>query len=161
MCADEQMGLCPWAALGDGKFKSSEGRRKSEGSGAGDVSEQQVKVSVAVEKLTKKKGASITGVALAYVVHKAPHVFPIYGGRKTDHLKGNIDTLTLSLSDKEMAEIDNAWPFDVGFPLSFLSQTPAGAKGQVMWPSLGKVDSLTMLRRQSRSNCGRDEGSFG
>jgi aryl-alcohol dehydrogenase-like predicted oxidoreductase len=26
MCADEQMGLCPWGALGDGKFKSDEDR---------------------------------------------------------------------------------------------------------------------------------------
>jgi aryl-alcohol dehydrogenase-like predicted oxidoreductase len=71
---------------------------------------------------------STTGVALAYVMHRASHVLPTCGGRKTDHLKGNIDALALSLSDEKMAEIDNAWSFDVGFPLSFLSQTPAGAK---------------------------------
>jgi len=71
VCADEQIGLCPWVALGDGKLKSGEDRRKSEGSGAGDVSEQQIKVSAAVEKLTKKKGMSITGVALAYVMQQS------------------------------------------------------------------------------------------
>jgi len=90
--------------------------------------------------------------------NKAPYNFSICGGRKTDHLKGNIDALALSLSDKEMAEIDNAWPFDVGFPLSFLSflsQTPAGAERPGVWPSQGKVDGLTILRR------GRDEGSSG
>lgn len=111
--------------------------------------------------MAKEKGASITGVALAYVMHKAPYVFPICGGRKTDHLKANIDELALSLSDEEMAEIDNAWPFDVGFPLSFLSQTPAGAKGPGDVALSRQVDGLTMLRRQSRSNRGRDEGSSG
>lgn len=121
-------GLCPWGALRDGKFKSDEDRREGEGRGAGEVSEQQIKVSAALGKLAKEKGVSITGVALAYVMHKASYVLPTCGGRKTDHLKGNIDALALSLSDEEMAEIDNAWPFDVGFPLSFLSQTPAGAK---------------------------------
>ena len=28
-----------------------------------------------------------------------------------------------------MAEIDGAAPFDIGFPLNFLSQKPGGAKG--------------------------------
>jgi aryl-alcohol dehydrogenase-like predicted oxidoreductase len=48
------------------------------------VSEQQVKASAAL-------GASIAGVALAYVMCKALHVILICGGRKTDHVKGNID----------------------------------------------------------------------
>jgi len=45
--------------------------------------------------------------------------FPICSGRKTDHLKGNIDAPASSLSNEEMAGIDNAWPFDVGFPDHF------------------------------------------
>jgi hypothetical protein len=83
------------------------------------VSEQQVKVSMALKKLANEKGASITGVALAYVMHKAPYISPIYGGRKTDHVEININTLALSLSDKEMAKIGNAWSFGVSFPMGF------------------------------------------
>lgn len=30
-------------------------------------------------------------VALAYVMHKAPYVFAVVGGRKIEHLKANID----------------------------------------------------------------------
>jgi aryl-alcohol dehydrogenase-like predicted oxidoreductase len=52
-------------------------------------------------------------------MHKAPYVSPISGGRKTDHVKGNITALALSLSDEEMTEIDNAWPFDISFPMDF------------------------------------------
>lgn len=54
-------------------------------------------------------------------MHKALYVSPICGGRKTDHVKGNIAALALSLSDEEMAEIDNAWPFDVNFPMNFFN----------------------------------------
>lgn len=32
----------------------------------------------------------------------------MHGGRKMDHLKGNIETLKLSLSDEGIEEIDNA-----------------------------------------------------
>jgi aryl-alcohol dehydrogenase-like predicted oxidoreductase len=76
MCADEQMGLCNWGALGGGKFKSDEDRKTSEGRGAGGLSEQQVKVSAALEKLAKEKGSVITAVALAYVMHRDPYVSP-------------------------------------------------------------------------------------
>ena len=53
-------------------------------------------------------------------MHKAPYVFPIVGGRKVDHLKGNIDALGIKLSQEEIDEIDGAEPFDIGFPMNFL-----------------------------------------
>ena len=62
--------------------------------------------------------------ALAYVRHKAPYTYPIVGGRKVSHLKSNIAALELSLSDAEIDEIDNAAPFDIGFPLAFMFQEP-------------------------------------
>lgn len=48
------------------------------------------------------------------------YCFPIVGGRKVDHLKGNIEALSVELSNEDIKEIDDAEPFDVGFPLNFL-----------------------------------------
>ncbi len=79
------------------------------------------------ERLAKEKGTQITSVALAYVMRKAPYVFPIVGGRKVEHLKGNIEALKVELSDQEMDEIDGAVPFDVGFPMNMLFEY-GGAK---------------------------------
>ena len=59
-------------------------------------------------------------MALAYVRYKAGHVFPIIGGRKLEHLKGNIEALGVELDNEELDEIDNATPFDIGFPMSML-----------------------------------------
>lgn len=113
------MGIAPWGALGGGKFKSEEQHKSSEGRQE-DYSEVDIKTSQVLEALAKRKKTAITSIALAYVMHKAPHVFPIVGGRKIDHLKGNIEALTIRLSQQDIEEIDKAVPFELGFPHSFL-----------------------------------------
>jgi aryl-alcohol dehydrogenase-like predicted oxidoreductase len=132
MCQSEGMGLAPWAALGGGNFKSEEAWKAQEGRKTGGPNENERKVSAALEKIAKSKDSLITSVALAYVMHKAPYVFPIVGCRKLEHLKGNIEALSLELSDSDVAEIEAAASFDHGFPLTMLSsfgQSPQGAKG--------------------------------
>ncbi|KAF2143760.1 uncharacterized protein K452DRAFT_285799 [Aplosporella prunicola CBS 121167] len=126
MCHDEGMALCPWGALGGGNFKTEEEMSKGEGRKMHKQTEEQKKIVGALEKLAKKKNTLITSIALAYVMHKAPNVFPIVGGRKIEHLKGNIDALAISLSEEEIDEIDNAVPFDVGFPMTMLFEMNGG-----------------------------------
>jgi hypothetical protein len=53
-------------------------------------------------------------------MHKAPYVFPIVGGRKIEHLKANVEALSLQLSADEMKEIEDVVPFDHGFPHSLI-----------------------------------------
>ena len=53
-------------------------------------------------------------------MHKTQNVFPIIGGRKVDHLKGNIEALSIKLSPEDIEEIEGAVPFDYGFPMNFL-----------------------------------------
>ena len=101
------------------------------GRNLGGPTENHVKLTDKLEEIANKKNTAITSVALAYVMHKAPYVFPIVGGRKIDHLKGNIEALSLELSDEEIDDIDSTVPFDVGFPMNFLAgpKAPKGAKG--------------------------------
>ena len=58
-------------------------------------------------------------MAIAYVLHKTPYVFPIIGGRKVEHLYANIEALDIALSDEQIKELESAVPFDPGFPTSF------------------------------------------
>jgi aryl-alcohol dehydrogenase-like predicted oxidoreductase len=133
MCAAEGMGLAPWGVLGAGSFKTEqqreEARRTKEGRQSGEPSERYVKVSAVLEKIADAKGTALTSVALAYVMHKAPYVFPIVGGRTIEHLQGNIEALGLELTKDEIAEIEGAVEFDVGFPLNFVGDNPGGVKG--------------------------------
>ncbi|KAL3419760.1 norsolorinic acid reductase (aldo/keto reductase) [Phlyctema vagabunda] len=128
MCAAEGMGLAPWGALGGGNFKSDEQRKNTEGRKMGEASEAAIKVSKVLEKIATAHESQITSVALAYVMQKTPNVFPIVGGRKIEHLQGNIDGLSLQLSEQEIADIEAANAFDIGFPNNFLGG-PAGARG--------------------------------
>lgn len=121
MARSENMALAPWGALGGGNFTTK--AKQSSGEKGRDFFPQtdaQRAVSEHLATIAERKGTLITSVALAYVRHKAPFVFPIVGGRKVEHLKGNIEALGLELSDEEIDEIDGAVPFDVGFPLNFI-----------------------------------------
>jgi aryl-alcohol dehydrogenase-like predicted oxidoreductase len=120
MCVSEGMGIAPWGAMGGGHFKSDEQRRCSDGRKMGDAGESAIKVSKVLEKIAQKKDAAITSVALAYVMHKTPYVFPIIGGRKVEHLRDNIKALSLELTEEDMKDIEGATPFDLGFPMNFL-----------------------------------------
>lgn len=128
MCESEGMALAPWGALGRGAFMSPEDYEKKEEGRKVGQSENGKKVSAALDKLAKEKGTLITSIALAYVRHKSPYVFPIVGGRKIEHLKSNIEALGIELSDEEVDEIDGAAPFDHGFPLNFVFEYGGGPK---------------------------------
>lgn len=89
-----------------------------EGRNMGGASEADLQVSEVLERIAKKKNTLITSVALAYVRQSLPYrVFPIVGGRKVEHLKGNIEALSLTLSPEEITEIEGAYGFKFGFPM--------------------------------------------
>ena len=80
------MAIAPWNALGGGKFQSKAAieERKKQGEGMrsmmgnGDQTEQQVKMSEALEEVANEhKDATVTAVALAYALQAAPYVFPV------------------------------------------------------------------------------------
>ena len=65
---------------------------------------------------------SVTAIALAYVMAKAPHVFPIVGGRKVEHLKDNMKSLEIKLTDKQIEYLESIVPFEPGFPNNFVGE---------------------------------------
>jgi aryl-alcohol dehydrogenase-like predicted oxidoreductase len=131
MAASEGMGLAPWGALGGGSFKTDEQRKNAKKGEKRDMAgfgatEAAIKISKVLEKIANKNNVQLTSVALAYVMQKAPYVFPIIGGRNIDHLKGNIQGLSLQLTKEE---IEGANAFDIGFPHNFLGG-PNGTKSR-------------------------------
>lgn len=126
MALDEGMALAPWGAIGGGSFKTRAQRQNPEDGGRKMqmmVIGNEEKVSNVLEDIANAKSPvpPITSVALAYVMHKSPYVFPIVGGRKISHLEGNIKALGLSLTAEEIQQIDTAYGFEMGFPHQFLN----------------------------------------
>ncbi|KAB8269228.1 Norsolorinic acid reductase B [Aspergillus minisclerotigenes] len=127
MCLDEGMGLCPYGVLNQGRFRTEEGfRDRDQTNNAGGrniipLSEHDRSVSRVLDRVATSKGVPLLQVALAYVMQKAPYVFPIVGVRKVDHLTGVEPAVHISLTDEEVNEIETAYEFDPGFPHTFLS----------------------------------------
>jgi aryl-alcohol dehydrogenase-like predicted oxidoreductase len=143
------LALAPWNVLAAGKLRTdAEERRRVTGEqgfmvwGPWERNEQEKNISAALEKVAKEVGTEhITAgksmspfrpssvdievllpcaVAIAYVMQKAPYVFPIIGGRKVEHLLGNIEALSISLSPEQIAYLESTVPFDPGFPSSVI-----------------------------------------
>ncbi|KAI2828005.1 hypothetical protein CBS147343_5769 [Aspergillus niger] len=125
MAREEGMALCPYGVLNQGRFQTREGFEEREKHNPGrkfiPTSEHDKKVSAALEDISTAKGVKLLDVALAYVMQKSVYVFPIIGCRKIDHIKGSIASLNVILTDEEMEKVDAAYPFDFGFPHTFLS----------------------------------------
>ncbi|KAK5326068.1 putative aryl-alcohol dehydrogenase aad14 [Exophiala xenobiotica] len=148
------MALAPWDVLGGGKFQTKkaieERKKNNEGlrsmMGNGEQTEQEVKISEALEKIASQHGdVSITAVALAYVMQKTINVFPIVGGRKVEHLKDNIKALTIHLTDEQIEELEKASPLDIGFPNNFIGPDPK-VTGSVGAGLLGSSAQFAMVR---------------
>lgn len=81
-------------------------------------------MSDALENVAKEVGAKhITSIAIAYVMQKTTHVFPVIGGRKVEHLMANLEALTISLSADQVKYLESIVPLDPGFPNSFIVST--------------------------------------
>lgn len=143
MCREEGMALAPWGALGRGQFIKEEDRASKEGGRQmGAASDKVLAVSKAIEAVAARKNTLMTSIALAYVMHKTPYVFPIIGGRKVEHLKGNIEALEIELDEKDVDEIEGASDFDVGFPMKFMYEF----RGQGKYKTSNTAKDIGLLR---------------
>ncbi|PQE05668.1 Aldo keto reductase protein [Rutstroemia sp. NJR-2017a BVV2] len=129
MCRDEGMAMLAYGSLGQGRFQTKDGFKEREDNNTGRKgmpSETEKAVSAALQGIAEAKNAAITSVAMAYIMQKAPYVFPLIGGRKLDHLKSNLDALRIVLSREDVAKIEAAMYFNPGFPHTFLTGTLLG-----------------------------------
>lgn len=133
MCRHFGMAIAPWDVLGGGKLQSKaameERKKNNEGLRSmmgGSQTETEIKMSEVCEAIAKEHGLeSPTVVALAYVMSKATHVFPLVGGRKVSHLKENIKALDIKLTTEQIQKIEAVTNFEPGFPNNFVGEDPA------------------------------------
>jgi aryl-alcohol dehydrogenase-like predicted oxidoreductase len=127
------MALCPWDVLGSGEFQSRKNieERKAKGEPLrsmwrpGEQSEKEVAISEALAEVAAQHNVdSLQAIALAYVLAKAPRVFPLVGGRKVEHLESNIAALRIKLTPEQIAYLENVVPFEIGFPNSLIGANP-------------------------------------
>ncbi|KAF8551286.1 Aldo/keto reductase [Imleria badia] len=147
MCKAHGMAIAPWGVLAGGKLRTDEEEERRAQSGEkGRVAfdpewkrnDNEKTMSAALEKIAKEVGAKhITAVAIAYVMQKAPYVFPIIGGRKVEHFQANLESLEIVLAPEHIKHLESVIPFDVGFPLSMIGD---GSDYSFMMKSSGYLE---------------------
>ncbi|KAH7925891.1 Aldo/keto reductase [Leucogyrophana mollusca] len=148
MARSEGLALAPWAVLAGGKLRTDEedARRRQTGEngrtmfGPWERTEDEKKMSAALEKIAKEIGAKhVTAIAIAYLMHKTPYVFPIIGGRKVEQLLGNIEALEVKLTPEHIQYLDGIIPFDPGFPTSMIGD---GSDAPFLLKSAAYIDVM-------------------
>jgi len=147
------MALAPWQVLAAGKFRTDEEEEQRLQSGEKGRTtfspewkrnEKERAVSAALEKVAKEIGAKhITSVAIAYVMQKAPYVFPIIGGRKVEHLQANLEALEIVLTPEHIKYLESIVPFEAGFPTTMIGN---GSDYNFLLKNAGYMEKQPPLR---------------
>ncbi|TFY67120.1 hypothetical protein EVG20_g4052 [Dentipellis fragilis] len=148
-----RLALAPWDVLAAGRIRTDaeeEARRQSGEKGRTvfqpdwERNADERAMSHALEKVAKEVGAkTIQAVAIAYLLHKTPYVFPIVGGRKIEHLHANIEALSIALSKEQIAYLESILPFDPGFPSSMIGD---GTYNNRFIQGTGRFDHMPLLQ---------------
>lgn len=142
MCNDEGMAFMPYGVLGSGYFQTSAQRAaekrnpaaKREGRNIAFIDKpEKTIIADILDVIAKARGTNITSIALAWARSKHPWVFPVIGGRKIEHLKATINAMSISLTEEEIQKIENALPFDLGYPQTILGGPGGATKPADVW----------------------------
>ncbi|MFO0668181.1 MAG: aldo/keto reductase [Polyangiaceae bacterium] len=63
-----------------------------------------------LEAIAKKKGASMSSVALAWILRKGDDLIPLVGMGRPENVDRNLETFRVSLDAADMAALDEAFP---------------------------------------------------
>ena len=121
------IGVTAWSPLGGGlltgKYHSkeaAEGRYSTVQMEPFRRSGEQVdRIVSVVKKVSEETGRSTAQVALAWLRYRDIPVIPIVGARRIAQLQDNLESLTLQLNEKQLAELNEASAIELGFPHQF------------------------------------------
>lgn len=118
------LAVTPWSILGagvlTGKYNRDnppeEGRAKE---GAATV-EKNLRIAEAVIGVADEVGCTPSQVAIRWMMERPATMIPLIGARNTEQLNDNLDVLDVSLSDEQIARLDEVSSIKLGFPHEFL-----------------------------------------
>jgi len=135
LCRDEGLGILPWSPLAGGFLtgKFERGRPPQGGTRLGEKAERFArydlernwKILDAVRGVAGETGASPSAVSLAWLIAKPQVSSVIFGARTVEQLDTNLAAAELVLSPAQLAALDHASAFDLGYPYAFIQATQA------------------------------------
>jgi aryl-alcohol dehydrogenase (NADP+) len=110
LCADQGIGVIPWSPLARGRlardWDATSARSETDEFGKSLYQEGDRKIVEAVARVASSRGVAPAHVALAWVLRHPSVAAPIVGMTKAEHLDDAVAALSLSLSEDEVAQIE-------------------------------------------------------
>lgn len=128
------LGILPWSPLAGGFLSGKYQRGQKPPTGARLASdkwtqsyarydqERNWKTLAALEGVSKETGATLSQVALAWLLAKPTVTSVIFGARTVDQLKDNLGAVTTKLSAAQLKALDEASSFELGYPYDFMQR---------------------------------------
>lgn len=125
ICAEEDLAVIPWSPLAGGfltgKYEREESiptntRAKTDEYTENRFTEENWDVLDVVREVADERNATPAQISLAWLLHKDVVDAPIIGPRSLDHLAENMDAITITLTDDEIARLEEPifpqWPVE-------------------------------------------------
>jgi len=121
------LGVTAWSPLGGGLLSGKYHAKPESGARYETESSRQFRktgerpdrIVAALQKISAQVGRSPAQVALAWLRYRDVPVIPIIGARRISQFQDNLDSLTLDLTEKQVAELNDASAIELGFPHDF------------------------------------------
>lgn len=137
-CLRHGLGILPWSPLAGG-FLSGKYRKGASAPAGSRFDTDRWKKSLerydnprnwailaALDAVAAETGKGVSAVALAWLQQKPAVTSVIFGARTVAQLQDNLAAADLTLTAAQMAQLDAASAFDVGYPYEFLGRLTGG-----------------------------------
>ncbi|MCB9676475.1 MAG: aldo/keto reductase [Alphaproteobacteria bacterium] len=132
IAVQEGVGILPWSPLAGGlltgKYREGQappaGSRMEKWRARYDRFDQprNWRIVEALVAVAEELEASPSAVALAWLLHKPGVTSVIFGARTLEQLEANLPAADLALTDAQVAALDAASAYDLGYPYEFMHQ---------------------------------------
>lgn len=125
MAEEMGLGIMPWSPLKQGiltgKYtRDNKGEKQSERYDDPEFSEKTYNIIDRLIEVSKKKNATPTDIALAWVISRPGVTSTLMGVRTMQHLTSNLNALSIELTKEEIYYLDEISKPELNFPIPFL-----------------------------------------
>lgn len=132
LCKEEGVGILPWSPLAGG-FLTGKYRKDQdppEGTRLGEWKDRYSRYDVernwtileAIDAVSEQTRHTPSQVALAWLLRKPAVTSVIFGARSIEQVTDNVEASQLWLTDDQMAKLDEAAAFELGYPYEFMGR---------------------------------------
>jgi aryl-alcohol dehydrogenase-like predicted oxidoreductase len=132
LAVQQRVGILPWSPLAGGLLsgKYRQGQAPPAGSRMAKLqaryerfdAPRNWRIVEALIEVAEEVGATPPQVALAWLLHQPGVTSVIFGARTVAQLEDNLPAAELALPEAQMAKLDEASAFDLGYPYTFMKQ---------------------------------------